>query len=263
MPPTPRHGQSAFPLILIMLGVIVVGFAIGAGISLVARNRAANAPVAVASAAPTSVPTASQTQAAPSPAPSPSAAPTATPATPAPSASSLTPPPSPTATASNASPRASQPASSVPRVAVVPSLAPLHTPVPPLRPPTQPPTASPTAAPTALPEPTDEADSDFSRLAASVVRAYLSALARGDDAAARASLDAPAGSSAAQLSEKTLAGPGMRITGIQAQGTGDNATVNVDIGTPQGAYFAQFFVKRSPTGAAVIYNHSVVPVGRR
>jgi hypothetical protein len=104
----------------------------------------------------------------------------------------------------------------------------------------------------------ETADSRFASASAAVVRAYLAALARGDDASARASLDAPSGSRASKLSEKEFAGPGMHIAKIEAHGTGDDARVDVDIDTPGGSYFAQFFLKRSPTGAAVIVNHDFI-----
>ena len=90
------------------------------------------------------------------------------------------------------------------------------------------------------------------------MRAYLSALARGDDAAAQAALDAPSGSRAAQLSEKEFAGPDMRISSVEAHGTSESARVDVDVQTPKGAYFAQFFVKKSPGGSALIVNHDFI-----
>jgi hypothetical protein len=110
-----------------------------------------------------------------------------------------------------------------------------------------------TAAP-----PVDEADSDFARLAAGVVRSYLNALARGDDAAASMAISAPAGSRAARLSEKEFAGSSMRITNLDAHGTSDSALVNVDMATSKGAYFAQFTLRRLPSGAAVIVDHSFI-----
>ncbi len=91
-----------------------------------------------------------------------------------------------------------------------------------------------------------------------MVREYLSALARGDDASAQADLDAPAGSREASLSEKEFAGPDMRIANLQAHGTGDSARVDVDIQTAHGAYFAQFFLQKSPSGGAVIVNHDFI-----
>jgi hypothetical protein len=111
---------------------------------------------------------------------------------------------------------------------------------------------------TSAPGPEIDADSEFSRSAATVVRAYLEALARGDDEAARASLAAPAGSAAAQLSEKAFAGPDMHIAKLDAHGTNGDARVDVDIDTPRGAYFAQFYLKRTGSGAVAIVNHNFI-----
>jgi len=124
-------------------------------------------------------------------------------------------------------------------------------------------TAAPTPAPRVTAKPTpappvDEADSDFARLAAGVVRSYLNALARGDDAAARMALSAPAGSRAARLSEKEFADASMRITSLDAHSASDSATVNVDLATSKGEYFEQFTLKRLPSGAAVIIDHTFI-----
>jgi outer membrane biosynthesis protein TonB len=113
------------------------------------------------------------------------------------------------------------------------------------------------AAPTTAPV-TETADSDFARQSAGVVRAYLTALARGDDTAAEAALDAPTGSREASLTEKEFAGPDMRIARIEAHGTGDSARVDVDLLTAKGAYFAQFFVKKSASGAPLIVDHDFI-----
>jgi hypothetical protein len=120
-----------------------------------------------------------------------------------------------------------------------------------------------TAAPvvfvaTPVPVPVDEADSDFARLAAGVVRSYLNELSSGDDATAAAALGAPAGSRAARLSEKEFADRSMRIVKLDAHGTVDTASVNVDLTTSKGAYFAQFTLRRSASGAALIVDHTFI-----
>jgi hypothetical protein len=107
-------------------------------------------------------------------------------------------------------------------------------------------------------QPTDQADSDFARLSAGVVRFYLGALARGDDAAAQTVLDGPRGSPALRLSEKEFADPSLRILKLDAHGVSDSATVNVDLSTSKGGYFEQFSLRRLPTGAAVIIEHTFI-----
>jgi hypothetical protein len=112
---------------------------------------------------------------------------------------------------------------------------------------------------TAVPAtPADEADSDFARLSAAVVRSYLSALSRGDDTSARSVLDGPRGSAALKLTEKEFTDQSLRITKLDAHGTSDSATVNVDLSTYKGAYFEQFSLRRLPTGAAVIIEHTFI-----
>jgi hypothetical protein len=86
----------------------------------------------------------------------------------------------------------------------------------------------------------------------------LGALARGDDASAAMSIGAPAGSRAARLSEKEFADASMRITSLDAHGTSDSASVNVDVTTSKGAYFVQFTLRRASSGAAVIVDHTFI-----
>jgi hypothetical protein len=122
-------------------------------------------------------------------------------------------------------------------------------------------TAAPaSAAQDAAPEATDQYDSDFARLSAGVVRAYLRALQRGDDDSAYASLGAEPGQHGVNLNEKQFADSSMRIRRVEAHGGVDSAQVEVDVESTNGAYFAQFFLRRTASGAAVIYNKNFVKV---
>ena len=87
------------------------------------------------------------------------------------------------------------------------------------------------------------------------MRQYLAAIQRGNDQAAYAAFGADPGASNVKLSEKDIVDPATRIVKLDAHGTADDATVNVDLATSKGAYFAQYFLRRSPTGAALIYDH--------
>jgi hypothetical protein len=49
-----------------------------------------------------------------------------------------------------------------------------------------------------------------------------------------------------------------RIKHVEARGTGDAATVNVDFDTANGAYFGQYTVRRTAAGAAVIVAHTII-----
>ncbi len=275
----PQQEPRSLPLPLILVAIVVAGFAIGGAFSLYAHRdtRIASAPP---SAEPSSIvtlaPAPLETLAPPAPSPTPEASPTVT-ASPRP-APSPSPSPAP-ASSPTASPRATVNETATPAASPsdTPSPAATHG-VPPTAKPVAIATAKPvvvaTAKPTALatpktlaavvpkpvatPVPAQATQSDFARQSESVVRSYLSALARGDDAGAAAVLDAPAGSRAAQLSEKEFAGPEMRISDIEAHGSGDDVRVDVDLQTAKGAYFAQFFVKKSPSGTAVIVNHDFI-----
>jgi hypothetical protein len=234
------------PLIPILLGVIVLGLAFGAGLSVLTQ-RESNAPIAVVTAAPT-----------------PAIAPLLR--------SPASPPPRKRISKVTASP-AARPSAMAKRLALAtptpnaePSAAPhaleVITPTPsravePVRDSataTVPPYAVVAAAQPRL-APTEEADSDFARLSAAVVRAYFASLARGDDASARAALTP---SKRADLGEKDFVDSSLRITSLDAHGTGDSATVNVDLATSRGEYFEQFYLRRSPTGSAVIVEHTYI-----
>ncbi len=251
-PPRRRRRKTtrarSLPLIPILLGVIVLGLAFGAGLSVLTQLES-NAPIAVVTAAPTPsiVPLLRST---PSPVPrtrvakivaSPAAWPSATAqrvalATPAPNAE-----PSVAATAKATAPRA--------LVTAAPHALEVITPVPTIPPYAVVATEQPRAAPS------DEADSDFARVSAAVVRAYFASLVRGDDASARAVLTP---SQRGNLGEKGFVDSSFHITSLDAHGTGDSATVNVDLATSRGEYFEQFYLRRSPTGAAMIVEHTYI-----
>jgi hypothetical protein len=277
-PQQPERGT--FPLIPILLGVIVAGFALGALLSMLGRNSGTTVanvtPAPLAAPSLTPLPKATLPRptplvrhtparpASPKPKPKPKPTPAATPRT----------LPNPAASAPPSTPPSAAPASGATRQAVAfvsaaPSAPPTEKPTAPPHPPpaVRPPPNRPPAGATARAEPPPftavprtevEADSDFARSAATVVQTYLAALARGDDEAARATLTAPSGSAAAQLSEKAFAGPDMRIAKVDAHGTADSARVDVDIDTPRGAYFAQFYLKKSASGAVTIVNHNFI-----
>ncbi len=95
----------------------------------------------------------------------------------------------------------------------------------------------------------------FARLAASVVRVYLSAVARGDHDSAAAELAAPP---AGALVEEGVVDGATQVRAVEVHGTGDIVTVNVDLKTAAGPYSAQFTVEKSPTGAALIAEHSII-----
>jgi len=50
----------------------------------------------------------------------------------------------------------------------------------------------------------------------------------------------------------------MRITSLDAHGTDDGATVNVDVATSKGNYFVRFSLRRNNNGAAVIVDHDFI-----
>jgi len=216
-----RATKPTFPLVPILLAVSFIGFVIGASFAFYQRTFGAPQPVATPSLPPAITPSpASQSSAGTTPRPSPIATPTP-PATssPRPTAS---PSPSPSSSAS-------------------PSPSPLASP------------ASPPPSPPA----SDDADTDFARLAAVVVRQYLGAIERGDDAAAYAAFGAPPGASGATLLEKRYVDGTTRIVRVSSTGTDDTATVDVDFETGGTTYFAQYYLTRTASGAAVIARHTI------
>jgi len=260
----PASRGASLPLIPVLVGVIVLGLAFGAGLSVLLQ-RNASPPVAYVTAAPLASPTHklnvpkhapapknSPPRSSPTPATSPSPQSSATPKPQAslkPIAFAASPfviAPAPVATAVRITPAPAKPVSPTrPPYAVPESTQPLPVSI------SRPRTAAP-------PQPSDEADSEFARLSASVVRFYLNSLARGDDASAQSVLDGPRGSAALRLSEKEFTDQSLRIVKLDAHGLSDSATVNVDLSTYKGAYFEQFSLRRSPTGAAVIIEHTFI-----
>jgi hypothetical protein len=121
---------------------------------------------------------------------------------------------------------------------------------------------SPPEAPAATPTPAgfnDYADGDFARLSAGVVRAYLGALMRGDEESAYAAFGASPGDRGVSLSEQDYIDAKTQIVRVDARQTGtDAATVDVTLKTSKGPYFAQYFLKRSPNGAALITQHELI-----
>jgi hypothetical protein len=262
----PASRGASLPLIPVLVGVIVLGLAFGAGLSVLLQ-RNANPPVAYVTAAPLASPThklnvpkrtpALRLSPAPKSSPTPRSSPT--PATSPSPQNSATPKPQgplkPIAFAASPLVIAPAPLATPVRITPVPATRPPYA-VPESTPP--PPVSISRPRPAAPPQPTDEADSEFARLSASVVRFYLNSLARGDDASAQSVLDGPRGSAALRLSEKEFSDQSLRIVKLDAHGLSDSATVNVDLSTYKGAYFEQFSLRRSPTGAAVIIEHTFI-----
>ncbi|MBC5811656.1 MAG: hypothetical protein GIW95_12505 [Candidatus Eremiobacteraeota bacterium] len=256
----------------ILIGVVVAGFAIGAGVSvLTQRGRTIdNTTVVLASPAPeaTSRPQRKTT-------PEPTLVPLATPRPQRTVAQAIGTPhplrPAATvvamATSAIVTPQPAQPKANPVRITARPAIAPriVVTAVPQrvavasTARPTPPVTPRPLATASAVPDVPDDADSAFARLSAGAVRTYLNALARGDDATAQALIAARPNSHAGALSEKAFADSSMRITGLDAHGTPDDgAMVNVDITTAKGNYFARFTLRRNNNGAAVIVDHDFI-----
>ena len=112
------------------------------------------------------------------------------------------------------------------------------------------------AAGSAVASPADAA-TDFPRLAAAVVRQYLVAVSRGDQDSAYAALGGSPGDRGVQLTEAGIVDARTKIGTVESRGTGDTATVTVDLHTPDGLYYGQYTVRRNDTGAAVIVQHSI------
>jgi len=272
--PKPPSGGSSFPFVPI-IGVIVIGFIIGAGLSVMGHHGsgdtvalATSSPLAdeTESAAPTAVPT-------PIPGVAKKAKLVATPsavetASPKPSPSeraSQRPSSSPVARASAAS---APPASATPtahavtatpaRVAAL-ATATHHVATPPA---TLAPTEAPTLAASAVPVATMtpaavlDAQGAFSTLAGNVVRQYLLSIARGDTDSAYAALGDAPGSHPDSVPEIGTVDSTMHIAKIMARGSDSSATVDVDLTTSAGPYYGQYTVHKSATGAAIIVSHT-------
>lgn len=272
---TPLKKNDSVPLVPILIGVIVLGFIIGAGLSLVGKRGGdpASQSVAVVTAAPTTAqPTLAPVTPAPtdpptpiptdppaaivspdvaSPVPATRAPATHAPATHAPTQSPVTAAPSnppatsPPRTSAPATPTARAAASvarpvTAPRAVVTPARVANASPV----------------APTDAPPSSDDADSEFAKLATSVVRQYVAAIARGDDATATAAFG-PDAAGNVKLIESGVIDSSTHISHVEARSAGDNVTVNVDLKSPKGLLFGQYTVHRTPSGAALITDHAI------
>ena len=269
----PKGGGPSLPFVPIIIGVVILGFVIGAGLSVVGNHGAQNGSVAFATSTPQLQPTfgtvtEAPAETSPSAIPEPSRTPRVTPIGTRPAA---TPSPARSARLAAASPRPApqnSPARPAPSVAgtVAAATAPAAATPAPATPaarvtaePTVVATLAPTDAPPATLAPTPsvvavDADGQFSRLAGSVVRQYLLALAAGDTQSAYAALAQPPGP--AGVPERGAVDSSLRIEKIQARGTDSAASVSVDVTTASGPYYGQYTVHRSATGAAVIVSHT-------
>lgn len=290
--PPPRSGTS-LPLVPILIGVVVLGFIVGAALSLGGR-RGDPAVVAVVTASP--VVTAEATSQSETPAPADSPVPaspkrvapvrtTRAPATPAPvtpAPRAPAPAPATAAPAAAATPaRTSRPAVATgvpvakahPAQTALPPSALAAPSVPTARPrriaeATAPLVRKPSAAtaatsaelsgtaPADAAAATDDADSEFAKLASAVVRQYVAAIGRGDEATAYAAFG-PGAAGNVKLIESGVLDGTTRIRHVEARGVGNNATVNVDLKTAKGLYFGQYTVRRTDSGAALITEHAL------
>ena len=272
-----RDANASLPIVPILIGVVVLGFVIGAGASLVSHGggSAPDRPVAIASgSAPTASPFDAVTPAPTEPpTPDPTDAPTDA-ATDRPSApATIAPTPvrtpkvvarervapvarstaAPAATSVGPSVAPATPVASDVRASATPSTPPAATAAP-----TAAATAEPTTAPVAAgAAPTPSGDA-FSRLAGNVVREYLNAVAHDDEASAYAALGANPGDKGASLSEATVVDSRSKVARVDAHPVANgDALVNVVVTTPSGPYYGTYTVHRTETGAAVITAHEL------
>jgi hypothetical protein len=262
----------------IIIGVVILGFVIGAGLSVAGKHGSQT--VALATSTPEAEPTIAPVTEAPTPIapPTPRAAVTqsATPgaASPAPSRAAGTRAPTPAASPTARATSAAKPtplqtaaqAAPTANVRVLPTAAVAVATAEPPPETAQPAVATadvatplPTARPTPVPAPTLApvvADSAFAHLAGSVVRQYLISIANGDTESAYAALGESPGSQAGALPEAGVLDSSMHIGKIEAHGSDSAATVDVELSTANGPYSGQYTVHKSATGAAIIVSHS-------
>jgi hypothetical protein len=267
----------------IIIGVIVLGFIIGAGLS-VAQRHGEGDTVALATSSPFGPSNARRNSPLPTPIPASRRGPVAFATARAEPTETSTASPRPSPNASAEASHAPQPQRTKIALVTNEQASPSATPAPQATPPpaaSDEPTAGPpihrTAAATAEPEATLapaaapasvvptaistpgtvlDANNDFSRLAGNVVRQYLLALARGDTDSAYAALGNSPGSHPASVPEAAALDATMHIGRITAVGSDTSATVNVELTTASGAYSGQYTVHKSATGAAVIVAHT-------
>jgi hypothetical protein len=236
------------PLIPVLLGVVLLGFAVGAILSMTSAQRE-GARLAQALPSPqadiTPLPLPSVRRVAPRPkfTPYPAVVPTiAHTSEPQVIEPSFAPASEPTVAATPTA--APTPIVTLPPVVIIPAVS-TPTPAPTVRPASKP---TPTAAAIVSLEstPTIEVDSEFAQEAAQAVRAYLTALQQGDEDTASAAL-APGLS----LSEEAIMDHAARITRIRATGTSTDASVQARIVAAQDTYTATFSVERGPKGPVI------------
>lgn len=263
-------------MIALALGVVVAGLGIGAFLSaLQTRDHRERATIAAATpSAPLVTPVPQPTRGAvavatmvahatptPKPTPEPTPEPTPTPqatATPRPTPEpTATPRPQPSATAA---PKATERPTAAPRATDVPTPAPTKPPTPRATP--RPIVAVATARPPARPQtpaPTEEA-TGFVRTAQTTVRAYLGDLIAGNENAAYAALGKAPGDPGAQLSEEAFIDRSAHITALRTTSAdASGATVEAEIATARGTYYATYHVTNGPNGA-IIDQHDYIKV---
>ena len=124
------------------------------------------------------------------------------------------------------------PPTSKPLAASTPRVAAASTPAP-----TSPPTA---AAPTVVSS------------ASSAVRSYIGALARGDESAGYAALGGSPGDRGLALSEQAFIDSSAHITSLHATKVDESsATVECEISSAKGTYYATYHVTLGPRGATI------------
>ncbi|GAC1413683.1 MAG: hypothetical protein NVSMB64_23930 [Candidatus Velthaea sp.] len=113
------------------------------------------------------------------------------------------------------------------------------------------PTAAPTVSARVTPVPT-AAPATIVTSASSAVRSYIGALMRGDETAGYAALGGTAGERGLTLSEEAFLDPTARITSLRTSKVDENnATVECEIASSKGTYYATYHVTLGPRGATI------------
>lgn len=120
-------------------------------------------------------------------------------------------------------------------------------------------TAQPSAsAASAVPAHSPSAGTPVTRDAAALVRRYLAAIMRGDEPAAFAALGGAPGDKGLNLSEEAFLDPKARILSLRTRARGEaSATVEVEIASSKGTYFATYRVAPGNQGP-VIESHDFI-----